>query len=126
VRKLLLVVLGSGFGGGARYLVGGWVMQRFGAAFPYGTLGINALGSFLVVLIVHLSLHTGAIGGDLRLALTTGVMGGFTTYSTFTYETVAFFERGAVGAGAIYLGATVAICLIAGVAGLWVGRLVAG
>src|SRR6266849_8076823 len=122
VRQLFLVFLGSGFGGGARYLLGGWFIHNFGVAFPVGTVAINAIGSFLVGLIMHLSLSTTLISSDLRLTLTTGVLGGFTTYSTFNYETISLFQQGAALLGALNLLVTVVLCLIAGAAGLLLGR----
>jgi len=80
VQKVLLVFFGSGAGGVARFLIASWAVKTLGPAFPYGTIAINAIGSFLIVIIMQVSLRTDLIGPDLRLALTTGVMGGFTTY----------------------------------------------
>jgi fluoride exporter len=122
VRQLFLVVLGSGFGGGARYLLGAWFIQNLGVAFPFATVAINAIGSFLIGLIMHLSLNTTLISSDLRLTLTTGVLGGFTTYSTFNYETISLFQQGAALLGTLNLVVTVTLCLIAGAAGLLLGR----
>lgn len=124
VRRLFLVIAFSGLGGGARYLMGGWVAQ-LAPGFPWGTIAVNGLGSFLIVVFMQLGLHD-AIGPDTRLALTTGLMGGFTTYSTFNYETMAFFEQGAVLLGAANVAATVAICLVTGALGLWAGRALVG
>lgn len=125
MRRLLLVFVGGGFGSGARYLFGGWVAQTFGAAFPYGTIAINAIGSFLIAAIMYLSLTANLIGPDLRLALTTGVMGGFTTYSTFNYESLALFQQGAWFLGALNIAVTVVLCLAAGALGLLLARAVA-
>jgi len=122
MRRLALVILGGGFGSGARYLVGGWVAQALGSAFPYGTIGINALGSFLISVVMYLSLTAGAITPDLRLLLATGIMGGFTTYSTFNYESLAFFQQGAWLLGALNILATVFVCLAAGAIGLMLSR----
>ena len=122
MRRLALVMLGGGFGSGARYLVGGWVAQALGSGFPYGTIGINALGSFLITVVMYLSLTGGAVGPDLRLLLATGIMGGFTTYSTFNYETLAFFQQGAWLLGALNVLVTVFVCLAAGGIGLMLSR----
>ncbi len=122
MRRLALVMLGGGFGSGARYLVGGWVAQALGSGFPYGTIGINALGSFLITVVMYLSLTGGVVGPDLRLLLATGIMGGFTTYSTFNYETLAFFQQGAWLLGALNVVATVLVCLAAGSIGLMLSR----
>ena len=126
MRKLLLVFFGGGFGSGARYLFGAWAAQAFGPAFPYGTIAINALGSFLIALIMEVSLTTRLVGPDLRLALTTGVMGGFTTYSTFNYETLGLFRQGAWLLGCANLAVTVVLCLLLGALGFLAGRAVAG
>jgi fluoride exporter len=122
--RFLLVCLGGAAGTGARYLFGGWAQRTLGAGFPYGTLIINAVGSFLLVIIMHLSLETGAISPDARAILGTGVMGGFTTYSTFNYETFRLFQQGSIGLGALYLAATVAGCLGAGALGLLLARAI--
>jgi len=122
VKQLFLVVLGSGVGGGARYLVAGWFIQSFGVRFPFGTIAINAIGSLLIGVIMHLGLSTNLIGADMRIALTTGVLGGFTTYSTFNYETISFFQQGALLLGTLNIAVTVVVCLFAGGGGLLLGR----
>jgi CrcB protein len=122
MRRLALVILGGGFGSGARYLVGGWAARALGSAFPYGTIGINALGSFLITVVMYLSLTANLVGPDLRLLLATGVMGGFTTYSTFNYESLALFQQGAWLMGALNILATVFVCLAAGGLGLMLSR----
>jgi fluoride exporter len=113
VFRLLLVVVGSGIGGGLRYLFGQWALRAFGPTFPFGTLGVNVIGSFLITVIVHLGLTRGLLSADVRLLLTTGLMGGFTTYSAFNYETMHFFQNGAYGMGLLYIGVTVVCCLLA-------------
>ncbi len=120
--RFLLVCLGGAAGTGARYLVGGWVAATFGPTFPYGTLGINALGSFLISAIMHVGLVAGAISPDLRVVLATGVMGGFTTYSSFNYEMLSYLQRGALLLGVAYCAATVGGCLLFGYLGLALAR----
>jgi CrcB protein len=120
--RLLLVCLGGAFGTGARYLFGGWAQRAFGAAFPWGTLIINAVGSFLLVIIMHLSLEASVISPEARVVLGTGVMGGFTTYSTFNYETFRMFQQGSFGLAGLYVGGTVIGCLIAGLLGFVTAR----
>ena len=124
--RLFLVCLGGAIGTAARYLTALWAASQFGSAFPVGTFLVNVIGSFLIALIMQLSTATELISPDLRLMLTTGVMGGFTTYSTFNYETTNYFREGAWMIGAANIGATLAGCLIAGVAGLAVARLFTG
>ena len=122
MARFLLVCAGGAFGTGARYLLGGWAQRALGTAFPYGTLIINALGSFLIVILMHLSIQRGVISPDLRVILTTGVMGGFTTYSTFNYETIRLMQDGALGLGALNILATVVVCLLAGGLGVLICR----
>ena len=86
--RLFWVCLGGAFGSGARYLLSGWVMEQLGPTFPCGTLAVNTIGSFLLGALMFLGIEAGALSPTVRLALTTGVMGGFTTYSTFSYETM--------------------------------------
>lgn len=125
MARFLWICLGGAVGTGARYLLGGWILRVAGSGFPYGTLAVNVIGSFLLGLLMEVALATD-FPPTLRLALTTGVMGGFTTYSTFNYETLRLFQDEAWLLGIANLGATVVGCLLAGLLGLVVGRLLAG
>jgi CrcB protein len=120
--RFLFICLGGALGTGARYLVATGVARAFGPDFPRGTILINAVGSFLIALVVQISTSTGIISPSARLFLVTGVLGGFTTYSSFNYETLAFFDQGAWALGLINLGVTVVGCLVAGLLGFWVAR----
>lgn len=122
--RFLLVCLAGAVGTGARYLLGTWAIRAFGPVFPLGTLIINLLGSFLLVVIMGLSLERGFISPDVRVVLTTGVMGGFTTYSSFNYETFRLFQQGSRGLAALYLLSTVVGCLVLGLLGSALVRLV--
>src|SRR4029079_6409290 len=124
MARFLLICLGGAFGTGARYLLGGWAQRALGTAFPWGTLIINALGSLLIVIIMHLGIQRGVIAPDLRVILTTGIMGGFTTYSTFNYETIRLFQDGALALGALNIAATVLVCLLAGGLGVLICRAI--
>lgn len=126
MNKLFLVVLGSGLGGGARYLVSTWVLGRLGPGFPWGTLTVNVLGSFLLGVVMQVSLSTEAISPEVRLLLTTGFMGGFTTYSTFNYETLRLFQDGNWSVALINSTTTFVSCLVAGFFGVAVTRLAVG
>lgn len=124
--RLFLICLGGAIGTGARYLTSLWAASVFGLGFPAGTLIVNVAGSFLIAFIMQTSSATELIRPDLRLMLTTGVMGGFTTYSTFNYETTNYFRSGAWGLGIANAGATFFGCLAAGLAGLALARLLFG
>ncbi len=124
--RLVWIGLGGMLGTLARYGVSVWCQQRFGGAFPYGTLLVNVAGSLLLAAILQLGLTTDLIGPTLRLALGTGVMGGFTTYSTFNYETLRFFQDRAWLAGAINIGVTLLGCLLGALLGLALASYAAG
>src|SRR5579884_1199708 len=112
--RFLTICLGGAFGTGARYLLGTWAVRNWGERFPFGTLAINAIGSFLLVVILILGTQGRVLSPSTRVVLGTGVMGGFTTYSTFNYEALRFLQQGAYGAAAAYVGATLFGCLAAG------------
>lgn len=124
--RMTLIFLAGGAGALARYLMSGWVLRLTGPSFPAGTLAVNATGSLLIGLVMHVALTTEAVPPDLRIALTIGLLGGFTTYSTFNYETLQLAQRGAWGLATANMVATLVLCLVAGIAGLALGRLVTG
>jgi fluoride exporter len=117
---LVCVGVGGALGSCARYALSAWFLRAFGPSFPSGTLAVNVIGSLLLGAIMWIAFHTSAIGPNLRLALTTGVMGGFTTYSAFNFELLRFFQERAWAIALVYLGATVFGCLAAGWLG-WAG-----
>lgn len=116
--KVLLVCVGGAVGSGFRYLVATWAAESLGPGFPRGTLIVNVVGSFLIAVIMEASLRTMSVSATLRLFLTTGIMGGFTTYSSFNYETTRLLEDGSIGLALLNLGVTVVGCLGAGFLGL--------
>jgi CrcB protein len=122
--RFLWICLGGAAGTGARYLVTLWTLRVAGPGFPWGTLAVNVAGSFVLGLIMQVALTTGLIPPILRLGLTTGVMGGFTTYSTFNYETLLYLQRSEWLLAFANLAATVLLCLAAGALGLVAGRFV--
>lgn len=126
MTRFLLVCLGGALGSGARYLVSLGAAAAFGIAFPYGTLIVNVVGSFAVAFIMHVGLTGEALSPEWRLLLTTGVMGGFTTYSTFNYETLAYFRDGAWGIATLNVAMTLVSCLAAGLAGFALARMIFG
>ena len=126
MTRVGLVALGGALGSVARYAVGALAAQFLGPAFPWGTLLVNLTGSFLIALVMHLALTGTVISLELRIFLTTGIMGGFTTYSSFNYETLALLNQRAYWLAGLNLAATVLGCLVAGVLGLAAGRAVVG
>lgn len=121
---LFLVVLGGAIGAGLRHGVNIGAMRLFGTGFPWGTFTVNVVGSFLIGAFAAWF----AFRGDshttqsLRLFLTTGILGGFTTFSAFSLDFALLFERGDAMLGAVYVAASVAVSLLAIFAGLWVVR----
>jgi CrcB protein len=119
VGRFLLVFAAGGLGASVRYLVGLWIGPR---AFPYATLVVNLVGSFLIALVLEVSLRITSFPPILRLALTTGFLGGLTTYSSFNYETTTLAAQGSSGRALLNVAATLIGCLLAGLAGLWLAR----
>ena len=118
-----LIVSGAGAAGcGVRYLVSLWTLKRFGTTFPWGTLIVNLLGSFLIALVIEYSIRKASFSPNLRLALTTGFMGGLTTYSSFNYESTALLSGDHPMRGAINIGVTLIGCMLFGYLGLVLGR----
>lgn len=125
MARFLLICLGGAIGTGARYMIAVWMARTVGTSFPYGTLLINAAGSFLLGLVMQLSLSTEMISGDMRLIIGTGILGGFTTYSTFNYETLTLIREDAWGVALANAAASMIGCLVAGALGISVARAVA-
>ncbi|HVR01740.1 MAG TPA: fluoride efflux transporter CrcB [Polyangia bacterium] len=121
-----LVCLGGAVGTAARYLLGVSIQAAFGPTFPVGTLSVNLIGSFLISMLMYLGVDKGLISTPLRIVLCTGVLGGFTTYSSFNFETMRLLQQGSVLLGFVNVGATLAGCLLTGVLGLLAGRLIGG
>ncbi|MGO8969346.1 MAG: fluoride efflux transporter CrcB [Myxococcaceae bacterium] len=121
--RYLLVALGGAVGSAGRYWVSGLAPRILGQAFPYGTLVVNVVGSFLISLVMGVALNTTSIPVNLRLFLTTGIIGGFTTYSTFNYETLMLLQQRLWLTAGLNLVGTALGCLIAGLLGLAVARL---
>jgi fluoride exporter len=126
MSRFLWICLGGAVGTAARYLISGWALHLLGTAFPWGTLAVNVMGSFLIGGIMHVGLTTQVLSPGLRLALTTGVMGGFTTYSAFNYETLQYFQEGARLLALANIAVMLFACLAAGAAGLWAAKLLVG
>ncbi|HET7875435.1 MAG TPA: fluoride efflux transporter CrcB [Methylomirabilota bacterium] len=119
---LWYIAVGSALGGVSRYLVGGVVQRVTGAGFPSGTLLVNVTGSFLLGLFLRYGLETPTLTPELRAFLTVGFCGGYTTFSTFSYETVALLEDGQWGRALLYVSASLLVSLGAMLLGLMAAR----
>lgn len=120
----LAVALGGALGAVARYGLSGWVQHLTGGFFPYGTLAVNVLGSFIIGLALQMATGRFVWSLEARLLLTTGFCGALTTFSTFSYETLALLEdQQWLAAGGNTL-LNVLVCLAATWLGLAAGRLI--
>jgi CrcB protein len=94
-------------------LLASWLLKSLGPSFPYGTLAVNVIGSFAIAVVFQAGSAAAAISPELRVVLATGVLGGFTTYSAFSLETLSYAQSGAWGSVALYVLATLLGCLLA-------------
>ncbi len=122
IRLFALVALGGALGSISRFGVATAMAAIVGAGFPWATLTVNIVGSFLIGLITALGLELGRLPDEVRVFLTTGVMGGLTTYSTFSLDTVRLIEAGEHLRAAGYLVGTTALCVGACAGGLAAAR----
>ncbi len=121
MRILLLVGLGGAFGSMARYLISGWVQSLIPRPiFPFGTLVVNVVGCFVIGLLSYLADTRQALSPEIRTFLMLGILGGFTTYSTFGNETMNLWRDGQTALG---LG-NIAAQLLFGLTAVWLGRVV--
>lgn len=120
MEPLVWICLAGAAGTAARYLIATWAARSLGAAFPYGTLIVNLAGCFAITAVMHAAL-TLAWPTMLRSALTVGFLGGFTTYSSFDYETTKLIEEGA----RVPAAANVALTVVGGLVAGWLGLLLA-
>lgn len=121
MQQLALVCLGGAVGSGARYLVAVGAARWIGPDFPWGTLLVNLAGAFTIGLVQQLAAGR-LLSESSRLLLSTGVMGGLTTYSAFSYETVRLAQLGAWRAASLNVIVTTVLCLALCAAGMAVGR----
>jgi len=120
---LLTVAVGGAIGTMARYLIATWSIARFGAGFPFGTFAINITGSFLIGVVFALAASRIGMSPYLRLFLTTGILGGYTTFSAFAYETLTLGSEGEYLRSAGYALGSVVFGVLAAYAGVLAVRL---
>jgi len=123
VKQEVLVFVGGGIGATFRYWLQGAVYRFMGTEFPYGTLLVNVLGCFAIGLLMAVFEERFAVNPGLRLFLTIGILGGFTTYSSFSYETVSMLREGSYLAGTANVVYTTLNCLGAAWIGGVIGKL---
>jgi fluoride exporter len=123
LQFIIAVAVGGSIGSVARYLVAMGSSRLFGASFPWGVLIINVTGSFLIGAFVGLFATRWDLPQALRIFLTVGICGGYTTFSTFSLDSYYLMERGELGAALIYMVASVCLSIGALMGGLFLARL---
>ena len=118
---LLWVMAGGAVGAGARFLLSNLIQQGTSGEFPYGTLTANLAGCLAIGLLTSLFTHTWPVSEGVRLALIVGVLGGFTTFSSFGLETISLMQEGRLGAATLY----VIVSNVGGLFAVWLGLKVA-
>ena len=123
MNSYLLVTLGGGLGALTRFVLAGWIARRFGESFPLGTLVINVSGSFLIGLIATAAGEGGRwfLAASWRQFLMVGVLGGYTTFSAFSLQTLDLARGGEWFLAGLYVLLSVALCLV----GVWLGHTLA-
>jgi fluoride exporter len=123
---LFYVAIGSALGGVSRYLLGGYIQRVLQTEFPAGTLLINVSGSLLIGAILQYAVETSTVTPELKALLTIGFCGGYTTFSTFSYETVALLKDGEWTRAGVYIAGSVLLSLVATFVGFALAREVIG
>ena len=122
--QYLLVAAGGAVGAVARLLVSGWVAQRLGASFPYGTLAVNVTGSLLLGFILTLATERASFPPEVRPLVAVGFVGAYTTFSTFSWETMQLLLAGNVWEGAVNIAGSLAAGLVAVLIGIALARAI--
>jgi CrcB protein len=126
MTQFLLVCLAGAVGTGARFAMVTGISAILGTQFPYGTIAVNVLGSFLIGGLVYASNATDLVAPAVRIVLATGFLGGFTTYSAFNNETVVLLQNGLWARAIGNVAVTLIACLVAGFAGVALARRLVG
>lgn len=122
---LLIVAAGGAIGSSFRHLVNLASLRLLGPTFPWGTVAVNVVGSFIMGAFVELLARRLQGSAELRLFFATGILGGFTTFSAFSLDFAMLWERGAAGQAAAYAAGSVLVSLVALFVGLWLVRSLA-
>ncbi len=123
MRLILAIGIAGFFGAISRYLVGGWVYRMLPGTFPYGTLFVNVLGSLMLGMVFQLGTDRAMLSPELRVALATGFLGAFTTFSTFSLETANLMKEGSLMLALANIGGNVLLCVLAAWLGMALIRL---
>ena len=124
MSHVVYVFLGGGAGSVARYLMTIAAARLISPTFPFGTLIVNLVGCFFIGFVHTVAMSSTRLSLDARFFLTTGVLGGLTTYSAFNYETLSLLERGEARSAVLYAASMLAGCGLAGILGVWSARAI--
>jgi CrcB protein len=117
MSQIVAIALGGALGSVGRFLLAGLVSRQMGANFPWGTLAVNVIGGLVMGVLIELMAQTWSVSPAIRAFLTVGVLGGFTTFSAFSLETVLLLQRGELSSALAYIVASVVLS----VGGVWLG-----
>ncbi|MGM0422722.1 MAG: fluoride efflux transporter CrcB [Pseudomonadota bacterium] len=123
MTDILFIALGGALGAAGRYGVTGFFTRLLGPDFPYGTLAVNVLGSFVLGLVIGIGAHYIVLSEQFKMFFITGFLGAFTTFSTFSLNTVTLFERGEVLQASAYIAASVIVSIAMLMLGLMMTRI---
>jgi len=124
--QIIFLAVAGALGALSRYALGGLVQKAVSAGFPYGTLVVNIVGCFVIGYVMQLALSTNIISSSFRVVITIGFLGAFTTFSTFSYETVKLIEDAAYLSAILNVASNVGVGLLATFLGLLLGRITLG
>lgn len=122
MKDLIIIFAGGGLGSVVRYLLGRWINQLAGVTFPYGTLTVNVIACIVLGAVVGLVDQRNALSQTSRIFWTIGFCGGFSTFSTFSLETVNLFNNSQGYLAIAYVLASVVLCIGAILLGMWISR----
>ena len=123
MEKFIWISIGAVFGANLRYWVADWAANRWGGGFPYGTFLINMTGSFILGMVIALISDHYIIDPRLRILITIGLLGSFTTFSTYTYESIALIQQGQWWLGLVNLFGSSLLGGLSALLGIWIGKL---
>ena len=122
--QLFAIAVGGAVGAIMRFAMSNGVYKLFGRDFPYGTLAVNVLGSLLIGVLFILLIEKLAVAAEWRAGLLVGLLGAFTTFSTFSLETINLLENGQMGAALLYIVFSVLVCIFAAWMGISLTRII--
>ncbi|MFQ3630210.1 fluoride efflux transporter CrcB [Roseiflexus sp.] len=123
MTNILAIAVGAAIGANLRYSLSLWAAQRWGASFPYGTLLVNVIGSFVIGFVLVLATTRLSLSEPMRLLIVTGLLGGFTTFSSLSFEAYTLITNGSWQAAGIYLAGSFGLGMIGVFLGAGMARL---